>query len=100
MDIAGRVAIVTGGAHRLGASIAVALARSGADIYLHYHRSFQEAAATAADIATMGCRVVIGSFDLSEPANAAALVEAASDELGPASILVNAASGFAEDTFD
>ncbi len=99
MDIAGRVAIVTGGGHRLGGAIARALARSGADVYLHYHRSFQEAAATAADIATIGRRVVIGSFDLSEAANGPALVDAASEELGPASILVNAASGFADDTF-
>jgi NAD(P)-dependent dehydrogenase (short-subunit alcohol dehydrogenase family) len=41
------LALVTGAAHRLGRAFALALARQGYAILLHYHRSANEAASTA-----------------------------------------------------
>ncbi len=41
--------------------------------------------------------MVIGAGDLSDPTMAGALIETASDELGPISVLVNSASGFPAD---
>ena len=48
--LAGQVALVTGAARRIGRSIAVELARAGADVVVHYRDSQTEAEATAAEI--------------------------------------------------
>ncbi|MEJ5200218.1 MAG: glucose dehydrogenase, partial [Anaerolineae bacterium] len=37
MDLNGKVALVTGGAVRVGKAIALALARAGADVVINYH---------------------------------------------------------------
>jgi NAD(P)-dependent dehydrogenase (short-subunit alcohol dehydrogenase family) len=100
MEIAGRIAIVTGGAHRVGRGIALALAGAGADVFVHYHRSGGPAERTADDITRLGRRAVVGSADLADPAAAADLVAAAVDALGRPTILVNSASGFPADTLE
>jgi glucose 1-dehydrogenase len=98
MDIAGRNALVTGGAHRVGRAITMALAAAGADVFIHYGRSADEAEATASKIRGLGRTVAMGSADLGEPSAAADLIDAATVALGPISILVNSASGFPKDT--
>lgn len=98
MDISGRVALVTGGAHRVGRALSLMLAEAGAAVYVHYNSSAGPAEETAADIEAHGSRAAIGSGDLSDPATAGTLLEAATRALGPVSILVNSASGFAKDT--
>jgi pteridine reductase len=54
MDAANKIALVTGGARRVGKAIALALARSGARVILTYHTSVEEAAATVAEIERSG----------------------------------------------
>jgi glucose 1-dehydrogenase len=98
MDIAGRNALVTGGAHRVGKAITMALAAAGADVFIHYGRSADAAQVTAAGIREMGRNVAMGSADLGDPAAAHDLIDAATVALGPISILVNSASGFPTDT--
>lgn len=100
MEIAGRIAIVTGAAHRVGRGIALALADGGADVFVHYHRSGGLAERTADDITRRGRRAVVGSADLADAGAAADLVAAASDALGRPTILVNSASGFPVDTME
>jgi len=39
MEIEGKVALVTGGAKRVGRAIALALAERGAEVVLHYRSS-------------------------------------------------------------
>ena len=46
MELDGKVALVTGGAHRLGRAIALALAEQGCDLMVHFHESGQEAEST------------------------------------------------------
>ena len=51
-----RVALVTGGARRIGREIALALARRGWDVAVHYWHSREEALATVAEIEALGRR--------------------------------------------
>jgi NAD(P)-dependent dehydrogenase (short-subunit alcohol dehydrogenase family) len=98
MEIHGRNAVVTGGAVRVGRAIAIALAGAGANVFIHYNRSSGPAEKTAAECRELGVRAEIGSADLSDPRNAPSIVAQATEALGPASILVNSASAFPEDT--
>ena len=98
MDLVGRVALVTGGAVRVGRAISLGLAAAGASVFVHYNRSAGPAEETAADLERLGVKAAIGSSNLSDPSAAAALVEEAAAALGPVSMLVNSASGFPADT--
>jgi NAD(P)-dependent dehydrogenase (short-subunit alcohol dehydrogenase family) len=94
MELTGRVALVTGAAHRVGRALALALAREGADIALHYHRSAEAAGETAAEIEGLGRRVVLLAADLGDAGAAEGLAERAVDGLGRLDVLVNSASLF------
>jgi pteridine reductase len=98
VDITGRIAIVTGGAQRVGRAIATELARAGAHIFVHYNRSAGPAEEAVADLQSMGVRAASGPADLSDPSAGPGLIAAVIAALGPPSILVNSASGFATDT--
>jgi glucose 1-dehydrogenase len=98
MDLEGRVAVVTGGAVRVGRAIALGLAAAGADVFIHFNSSAAAAADTAAEIEAIGTRSATGSADLADPHAAAAVITAAERTLGRPTILVNSASGFPEDT--
>lgn len=98
MDIQGRNALITGGAHRVGKALTMALAKAGADVFIHYGSSAAAAEDTAAEVRALGRRAAFGSADLRDPSVGPDLVEAATAALGPISILMNSASGFPEDT--
>jgi glucose 1-dehydrogenase len=98
MELTGRVAMVTGGAVRVGRALAVGLAQAGADVFIHYNRSAGPAEEVAAEISGLGRQAAIGSVDLMDTARLPDLMTMATDALGPISILVNAASNFPEDT--
>lgn len=61
------LALVTGGAHRLGRAFALALARQGYAVALHYHASSGEAQATAAEIRDLGVPTFPLQADLTRP---------------------------------
>jgi pteridine reductase len=85
---------VTGGAHRVGKAIALALARAGADLIVHYRRSAAAAAETADEIRAMGRRVDTQRADLAQPSEIEALFQAVAREFGRLDILVNSAATF------
>jgi len=58
-------ALVTGAARRLGKAFALALARQGYAILLHYHTSIEEAGQTAEEISSLGVPVYPVRADLS-----------------------------------
>ena len=92
MDLHGKVALVTGGAVRVGKAIALALADAGADIAFSYNSSAESAAATAAEIEAKGRRVLSIRADQSQATQVTALVDAAVGQLGRLDVLVNSAS--------
>ncbi|MDR3533737.1 MAG: SDR family NAD(P)-dependent oxidoreductase, partial [Rhodopila sp.] len=59
-----RVALVTGGAQRLGQAIALELARHGFDIAIHCHTSTRPAEEAQASIRALGRRATILRADL------------------------------------
>lgn len=95
-----RVALVTGGAKRLGRAIALRLAQEGWDIAIHYHHSRSEAEATAAEIRDKGRRAFLLQADLARETEVQALLPGAASALGPVSCLVNNASVFEMDKID
>lgn len=94
------VALVTGGAKRLGRAIALKLAAHGWDIALHCHHSREAAEATAADIRALGRRTLLLPADLGREADVQALIPAAGRGLGPVTCLINNASVFEMDKID
>lgn len=100
MDISNRVALVTGGARRVGKAIALGLAGAGARVFVHYNSSAGPAEQTLAEIESAGGIGAIGSVDLGSPEKAPQLIAMATEALGELSILVNSASGFAADSLE
>jgi NAD(P)-dependent dehydrogenase (short-subunit alcohol dehydrogenase family) len=94
-ELTGRVALVTGGAVRVGREIARALADAGADVAIGYHRSAAEARATVRDLERRGVRALALRADLARPREARALVAATVRSLGRLDVLVNNAALFA-----
>ena len=93
-ELAGKVALVTGGAVRVGRVIALTLARAGADVAIGYRGSVAAAHATVADLRALGVHAVALRADIGRPAAARALVDHAARRLGRLDILVNNAAVF------
>lgn len=92
--LSGRVALVTGGAHRVGKAITMALARAGTDVIVHYHRSSEAATATAAEVQTLGRRAVTVGADLGDTDEIHRLFQVVEQAFDRLDILVNSASVF------
>jgi len=91
----GNVAIVTGGAVRLGRAITLALAEAGMNICLHYGRSKEEAEETRKQAETFGVEVVTVGADFSKPVEAARMVvDCAAEAFGRVDVLINNAAVF------
>lgn len=94
MDIQGKTALVTGAARRVGKSIALELARQGAQIVLHYHHSKDDALAAQKEIKALGVHCHLLQADLTKPEHVAGMAREL-DKTGIAvDILVNSASIF------
>ena len=61
------LALVTGGAHRLGKAFALTLAHMGYDLLLHYHSAEEQAQRTKAEIESLGVKVNLFKADLTQP---------------------------------
>ena len=88
-----RTAIVTGGARRIGAAIARALAADGWHVLIHCNRSVAEAEALAAELGNAS----VVAAELADP-DSATRIFAALSGLPPLKLLVNNASRFAFDS--
>ena len=93
-----RVALVTGGAKRIGAAIVTALADAGFAVVIHCNTSQVEAEALVAAIQSKGGKAAVVAADLADPAAVNGLMAAACKPFGPVTLLVNNASVFLADT--
>jgi 3-oxoacyl-[acyl-carrier protein] reductase len=85
----GKVAVVTGASKGIGAAIAEDLAREGASVVVNYASSGGQAAALVAKIKAQGGAAKAVRADVSKPAEAKAVVDAAVAEFGRVDILIN-----------
>ena len=92
-----RVALVTGGAKRIGRAISLALADAGFAVAIHTGRSVAQAETLAAEITQAGSRAAVVRGDLTAPAAPRAVIQEATAALGPLTLLVNNASIFEAD---
>lgn len=100
MDLKGKVALITGGAVRIGRALTLALAEAGCHVFIHYGRSADAAQQTQADAINFGVKAHTHSADLADATATKALVPAVVDHFGRLDILINSAAIFPdEDTF-
>ena len=93
LPLKNRAILITGSAKRIGAALARACAKAGANIVVHYHRSEQDAAEIKDEIESMGRKAWLIGADLGEPAQVASLMRR-SAEASPLYGLVNSAAIF------
>ena len=94
MDMQGKVALVTGGAHRIGRAVTLMLAQAGAHVAVNYHNSVDAAAATVADARAYGVDAAAYQCDIGDNAAVTAMAAAVTARFGPVDILVNSAGLF------
>ena len=99
MQIEGRVALITGAAQRIGRTVALALAEKGADVVIHYHRSANEAEATARECRRYGVRAISLRADLGRKADIDRLFRKIVQRFRRLDILVNNAAVFPKTPF-
>jgi len=101
MELAGKTALVTGGAVRLGRALVLALARAGCDVVIHYNRSAGPAETAREEAEGCGVAAHAVGADLAEPGAPERLIAAAIERFGRLDILVNSAASFpARDTLE
>ncbi len=92
--LAGKVALVTGGARRIGKAIALRLAATGADLAITFRASQSEAEQTVREIAALGGEALAICADLENAEDICEAVASAIDEFGRLDILINNAGVF------
>jgi 3-oxoacyl-[acyl-carrier protein] reductase len=88
IELAGQVALVTGGSRGIGRAAALLLARAGADVALTFHTRADEAESTARDIQALGRRTYVGGGDLADPEVVDRLLAGVRREFGRLDIFV------------
>lgn len=89
-----KVALVTGGAVRVGKAIVLGLAKTGYDVCIHYGRSADAARQTQQEAAAYGVRAEIISANLADLPETKKVIPAAQEKFGRIDVLVNNAAIF------
>lgn len=94
MDLGGKTALVTGAARRVGRAIALALARRGASLVVHYAGSEVAATEAASEIEDLGVSAWPVQADLRRRKEVERLFDAIRERAGRLDVLVNSAASF------
>ncbi len=100
MKLEGSVSLVTGASRRLGKQIAVAVARRGSAVAVHYRSSRDQAEATAAELRQLGVEAEPFAADLGRPAEIDRLFDEFDRRFGRLDLLVNSAASFERGAFE
>ena len=87
--LAGRVALITGGARGIGRAVALRFAREGAAVALNYRSRADAADEVVESIRKAGGKAAAFAADVADRAAVEAMAAQVSAELGPVDILVN-----------
>ncbi len=87
--LTGQAALVTGGSRGIGAAIAKALARQGANVAITFERNRELAEAVLSDVEAMGRKAMVIQADSADPDAVIAAVDEAAEAFGRLDILVN-----------
>jgi len=93
-----RTVLVTGAAKRLGREIALALAKDGWQVAVHYRGSIDDATKTVADCARLSGSSLSFYSDLTDESQVRQLVPQVIAQMGRLDAVVNSASTFEHDT--
>ena len=94
MDLENKVALVTGGARRVGRAISLAIAAAGARVAVHYGGSALAAQETVSEIKANGGNALAIQADLADEDAANSVIPAVLEEFGGVDILINNAAVF------
>jgi 3-oxoacyl-[acyl-carrier protein] reductase len=97
-ELAGRVAIVTGGGRNIGREIARSLAASGAAVIVNVRSNRVEAASVVREITLAGGQALAVAADVADPQMVQKMVVATVEHFGRIDILVNNAAVRTEQT--
>ena len=89
-----RVALITGGAVRVGRAISLGLARAGYDLVITYCSSSAQAKTLSADVSALGRTLVHVEADLSEAHSADRVIDTVRTSFGRLDVLINSAASF------
>jgi 3-oxoacyl-[acyl-carrier protein] reductase len=88
LNLAGRVAVVTGGSRGIGRATVERLAGAGANVVINYVRDERAAQETAAAAERLGARALVRQADVSRVAEAEGLIRGALEQFGRVDVLV------------
>jgi pteridine reductase len=92
VELEGKIALVTGGASRVGRAISSALAQHGCHLVVHYHRSAQAAEEVVRMARSIGVRAIRAQADLRREEDVEALFASVDEGFDRLDILVNSAA--------
>ncbi len=98
--LAGKTVLITGAARRIGRTIALALAESGANVAITYLSSQPEAEATVRSLADWDVDALAVRCDLRDPESIEQTVAAVVEEFGQIDVLVNNAGRFESEALE
>jgi NAD(P)-dependent dehydrogenase (short-subunit alcohol dehydrogenase family) len=99
-SIQGKVALVTGGARRLGQASALALAKAEADVVITYRESAADARRTVEKLKAVGSKALALPCDVTSEVSVRSMIRAIIDQYGHLDILVNNAANYEAVAFD